>query len=1465
MSGTVINPISKKSIGVGKDVFKSLIKQGYTYNPIDNTLTIKQETLTTIIAPTIQNTHIPKNINNSEHVIDEVKKKLPQRKTPDPEDLKIVQIKYDGPEITHIIHMSDIHIPRNLHSNRNDEYNSVFNKTYKEIKDIASKHTIIIVITGDLLHVKLQIEPETLIMTRLFIENLSKIAPTIITLGNHDFAENNRDRIDTITAVSHGLNAHILRKTGVFQIANIAFAFSSLVDLKFIKRKHITPTTLPVYALYHGTVVGSVNCNGTKNKESHNNLYPTPNDFDGYDAVLMGHIHKYQQFSPNMAYAGSLIQQNIGESIDGHGYLLWDIKTNTHTLCEIHNEYAFIYAEINDGQITNIDHLNRHKHKNLTINCKTINTTPSQYKTLEDQLKNEFKVTSIVTRNPLKSTKTITTQNTIEVTPYTLDYEIDIISKECAPKYLQSIIDMHKNLHQLIDSKTPSPYFWWNIISVKFKNVFIYGNDNENYINFVTGVNNVCSPNMTGKSSIVNVVLFALFDKVSTNSTNKSDILNINSNSGYIELNITCNGQSFLIKKTISLMKRDGTYKPLYNTTFERIEDSGTKTLLNGISITKTLSNITSYVGDFESFVRHNSITTKRHTSIIDMSPSDRLKHFHKLCDTNRYQLYHEECKNREAKLIKEYENKKTKFNHIRQTIQGIKIDDIKDTINLYQSNYNQLESDSEKVSSEQKNAIETKSQLVERLKTIENQLSINLNNKQDKEKVFQIYDELTIKEKLETINKTLAQYSTKTLEEVKTHSTLSLNSAIREAKKCLITIEKTPQELENMLDIYQTQYKKLSFSSPIGLEEEVELIKNEALINKHIYDLKSKIDTLDTQLSKYNHINNETPIDVNNKEDLLSQKDSIKAQISQIKANITSCDDTLDDLQLQLNPLCEIIHTSDANESLAVIIHQINQLDNEITTLKKEQMSKPQDETVTIEYLTSQFQPFLQIDTKLPMTFENNQTFSHLKQQLNISESEQKSFNIPSIINIINNAPLSSDNNMISIPSKIAKVIAKILQNVDKNSHILQEYNQLNTIVCHNNKIDNDIKTNNDRKTINEAISQQIAYIKYHKLLSQRYELNNRKENLDKQITKFTLLQRLDKVKSQMELKNKISALELDFEKIKTNLDTIELHQTINEKSLTEKELIKQTTELETVHTKLNWYTETKKLKSMIVDIVQKLESCNNNSEYEQKIKKYEQYTTILRLIWEKEDTENTIKSIDLFQTIKVMLDDIENLTDIISQLDQQLNTFKKELSECSGKIATLIEQQKNYQINNDQINVLGEGIASDEKLLEVYKEYKRLFNEKNIPLKMLDSKMNTFVENVNNIFSSHTKYVFKYTQTNSGKMDFDVLDKVKQLTLEPDRLSGYESIMLQLAINQAIGSISNQSRSGFILIDESLDCIDQTRFVEKLPDIIESIRKYYQTILLISHRDVPTDIIDKQLKIVHNPGDTFSSIQSP
>jgi len=61
-------------------------------------------------------------------------------------------------------------------------------------------------------------------------------------------------------------------------------------------------------------------------------------------------VVKIQKTIP-ICYSGSLIQQNFGETVDNHGYLIWDVAEKTYVERNIHNNnsyYKFKISSIND-------------------------------------------------------------------------------------------------------------------------------------------------------------------------------------------------------------------------------------------------------------------------------------------------------------------------------------------------------------------------------------------------------------------------------------------------------------------------------------------------------------------------------------------------------------------------------------------------------------------------------------------------------------------------------------------------------------------------------------------------------------------------------------------------------------------------------------------------------------------------------------------------------------------------------------------------------------------------------------------------------------------------------------------------------------------------------------------------------------------------------------------------------------
>lgn len=254
-----------------------------------------------------------------------------------------------------IFHISDIHIP-----------NSEDNRPYSEMIDVflkdivtqviscgCSKDEIRIVVVGDIFQQKIKASNEAKRTFHKMLNILNSLAKTIIVAGNHDMLENNTDRMDSITPtfeiegaypnVSY-IDKELGYKSGCVVDDNVIWTLYSMFD-KF--KKPVLPKKKKgniVVGLYHGDVAGAVTDTGRMTEDGIDT-----DDFEQCDCVMAGHIHKYQELKKNgipVVYPSSLFQQNTGENISMHGYVIWNMETMKHTFHEVPNDYRIYKFEI---------------------------------------------------------------------------------------------------------------------------------------------------------------------------------------------------------------------------------------------------------------------------------------------------------------------------------------------------------------------------------------------------------------------------------------------------------------------------------------------------------------------------------------------------------------------------------------------------------------------------------------------------------------------------------------------------------------------------------------------------------------------------------------------------------------------------------------------------------------------------------------------------------------------------------------------------------------------------------------------------------------------------------------------------------------------------------------------------------------------------------------------------------------
>jgi DNA repair exonuclease SbcCD nuclease subunit len=235
-----------------------------------------------------------------------------------------------------------------------DEYKDVFKTLISDVKELIKdfqREEVRIVIAGDLVHQKIVISNEQLLLGTWFLRELDKVAPVILIAGNHDLLENNKDRMDSITPMVKFLpdsTINYFTTSECFKDDNIVWCVYSIFEEN--SRPNIEAARAEFgddktyIGLYHAPVMNAKTDVGYEIDHG-----AALEHFEGCDIVMLGDIHKRQVFNHKgipIAYPSSLIQQNFGENITKHGFLFWDVESKTYTEHDVENKYPYYQFRI---------------------------------------------------------------------------------------------------------------------------------------------------------------------------------------------------------------------------------------------------------------------------------------------------------------------------------------------------------------------------------------------------------------------------------------------------------------------------------------------------------------------------------------------------------------------------------------------------------------------------------------------------------------------------------------------------------------------------------------------------------------------------------------------------------------------------------------------------------------------------------------------------------------------------------------------------------------------------------------------------------------------------------------------------------------------------------------------------------------------------------------------------------------
>jgi DNA repair exonuclease SbcCD ATPase subunit/DNA repair exonuclease SbcCD nuclease subunit len=537
-----------------------------------------------------------------------------------------------------IAHFGDVHW-RSL--TRHREYRRSFEDAFVKLRELEPD---IILIAGDIVHSKTQgISPELINHLVWWFKEMAKIADVHVTLGNHDGLVLNPDREDAISPIINAISPsseslhsiNLYKDSGVYSIpVNGSSSKYNLCVFSCFDEdgwNNVVPEKEKInIATFHGPVHGS-KTDENWSLESSTNI----DFFKNFEYSLLGDIHKHQFLTDRIAYCGSTIQQNYGESPE-KGFLFWQIDEEKFDVnhIKVFHDSPFVTLDY-DGDLDSLQTEAENFPEKSRFRIRVVDTVtqgersqiraaikgvadPREivFKTEENKASQEVSDSAIEDNQALDSFDSVWSlvKDYYETTDLG-DRTLDLMRKILADAW---------NKAKIPDDIASGR---WSVRRLEFENVFGYGEGNIVNFDSTSGITGIFGKNRSGKSSICGALTYALFNGTDRGPMKSMHVVNARKNHCRVKAVISKKGNNILIdrqtvKKTnrkgqvnastyLNLFECDETGTPIKDLSDEQRRETE-KTLRNKIgSLDDFLMTSLASQGDINRFVRQGSAERK--------------------------------------------------------------------------------------------------------------------------------------------------------------------------------------------------------------------------------------------------------------------------------------------------------------------------------------------------------------------------------------------------------------------------------------------------------------------------------------------------------------------------------------------------------------------------------------------------------------------------------------------------------------------------------------------------------------------------------------------------------------------------------------------------------------------------------------------------------------------------------------
>ncbi|GAB6184107.1 AAA family ATPase [Thermodesulfovibrio hydrogeniphilus] len=826
------------------------------------------------------------------------------------------------------------------------------------------------------------------------------------------------------------------------------------------------------------------------------------------------------------------------------------------------------------------------------------------------------------------------------------------------------------------------------------------------------GLFGIFGPTGSGKSTIIEAIVFSLYGKIPRNSR---DFINSLCNSMFVsfEFELTIDGQKkkYIVERKIS---RD-TKKSTYKTVISRLRERGDTDNILAEKERELQQKIIELIGlTADDFTRSVVLPQGKFSEFLKLTGRDRRDMLERIFGLEKYG---NRLVSRIREMRKEKENELSRIDGILNQYEGVSREALEDLT----KKYNFLQEEEQKLREQREKIAQQREKLKEVWDKQQELKQFLMKKKEFDERLAEV--ELS-KKKLQKAEN--ANYTKPYIDSLK-ETEKTIENTKSELKKCSIELEQAKKELSESEKLYNIALKQKEEQIPVLIEkeeklkrafklrEDIKLIKSENdKLEKEIQKIKKQKEKLESEINKISNL-----IDDYNKQ-LINKEDELKAR--QVAPEIKEKIFYGYEIQKEFERL--EIKKKEKEDKIAYLNALINnlekeRLEREIILRQKEEERKGIEETI------------VQLENKKPPT---NEELLSLQQELGILTQKIIDYN-------------EKAKKMTQIEEELKKI-------VNEKSNIQAEINKFEQDIKEKQANLEKLKDETEKLKIQNIAAELAESLQpgipcpvcgstQHIKLAQKIESEKIKENEEILKNLENEIKQTQNIISELCQKtSKLQAREDMFKEshnsLSEELKNIDITQLENQKLQIQESLDRGKEELNAwMQIKNELESSLKKLKDEITG--QKLEHTkitenikNNRDNLDELAQSLKETTAKYEELKIKLDNARNELGIEDFRK---SVEEITESEKIINKLVQEIEKLRKKVEEAKNnkeslqarlnneisiqlaqKNQQLTEQNKNLNEKLQELNILTEGKDLDSYFEEVKKEKEQILNNERI-----------------------------------------------------------------------------------------------------------------------------------------------------